>query len=427
MIRALASRRSAGGAGFGLRSVVGVAAQVAAQAEARVPRGRLIVALLIIAGVPLMAADANVLAGDGTQAKGTATSDGRTLSVGTAAITIDRLIAARFTTSAAAVSSNVDQGVVLADGDVVAGVVVAVQNGQMEVASDRFGSRSLPLANVAGLILAPQSITVLARIGDEPAGGRFLNGDRLVGTVAFLNPVAAGINNGKRIIELPRERLALVRTSSAMVVKVSAKDSATSSAIQRVRLITGERLSGVLLKLDKATLTLKHAALGELKIPLALVASLWSDGGALTPLTTLSATVTQAGFLGPAALPRANGAGNDGPLPVAGGTAEQVLRVQARCDLAYSLDGTSDALVSEVALDPRASSRGDAIVRVLGDDKVLAEIALADGNPHVLNVPLTGVRKLVLQTDTGPDGVTTGDLVTWSWPVLVRGAPTAAR
>ena len=66
-------------------------------------------------------------------------------------------------------------------------------------------------------------------------------------------------------------------------------------------------------------------------------------------------------------------------------------------------------------------------MRVLGDGKMLAEIALADGKPHLLNVALTGVRTLVLQTEAGPDGVTTGDLVTWSWPMLVRGAPTAAR
>lgn len=365
---------------------------------------------------PLLAADANVLAGDGTQPKGAITSDGRTVTVGGANVAVERLVAARFNTT---VANEVDQGIVLADGDVVAGVVLSVQSNQLELASDRFGTRSLPLTGVAGLILAPQPLTILARLADEPAGGRFLNGDRLAGSVAFLNPAAAGINNGKRIVELPRERLALVRTGTAI--------TAVSTAVQRVRLITGERLSGALTKLDGTTLTLKHAAFGDLTIPLALVASLWSDGGALTSLTTLPATVLQAGFLGPAALPRANGAGNDGPLPVLGGTAEQVLRVQAQCALTYTLDGTSDLLVGEVALDPRAIGHGDATVRVLGDGKMLAEIALADGKPHLLNVPLTGVRSLVLQTEAGPDGVTTGDLVTWSWPVLVRGAPTAAR
>lgn len=365
---------------------------------------------------PLLAVDANVLVGDGTQAKGAITSDGRTLTVGGATVALGRLVAARFNTSVAGV---VDQGVVLPDGDVVAGVVLSVQTNVVELASDRFGTRSLPLNSVAGLILAPQPLSTLARLGDEPAGGRFLNGDHLAGSVAFLNPAAAGLNNGKRIVELPRERLALVRTGTVL--------TAGTTGVQRVRLITGERLSGTLTRLDGTTLKLKHPVLGELAIPLALVASLWSDGGALTSLTTLPATVTQAGFLGPAALPRANGAGNDGPLAVSGGTAEHILRVQARCALTYTLDGTRDVLVGEVALDPRAIGRGDATVRVLGDGKPLAEIALADGKPHLLNVPLTGVRTLVLQTDAGPDGVTTGDLVTWSWPVLVRGAPTAAR
>lgn len=365
---------------------------------------------------PLVAADASVLAGDGTQPKGAIASDGRSLSVGTASIPLDRLVAARFS---AGVAGNVDQGVVLADGDVVAGVVVGLQSEKIELASDRFGVRTLPVTGVAALILAPQPLTALARITDEPAGGRLLNGDRLAGAVAFLNPAAAGINNGKRIIELPRERLALVRTGTAVV--------GTNGALQRVRLITGERLSGTLAKLDASTLVLKHAALGDLAIPVALIASLWSEGGALVPLTSLPAKVAQAGFLGPAALPRADGILNDGPTVVAGGMAEQVLRTQAECALTFTLDGGSSVLVGEVALDARAVGRGNAVVQVLGDNQKLAEIDLSDGVPHPLNVPLTGVRSLVLRTTPGSDQTTSGDLVTWSWPVLVRGSPTAAR
>ncbi len=372
--------------------------------------------LLLLSLKPLIAADAAVLAGDGTQQKGAASSDGRSLTVGPTAVPLDRLVAARFNAS---VAGNVDQGVVLADGDVVAGVVVGLQSEKIELASDRFGTRTLPAAGVAALILAPQSLTTLARIADEPAGGRLLNGDRLAGTVAFLNPAAAGINTGKRIVELPRERLALVRTGAAI--------STGNALLQRVRLITGERLSGTLVKLDANTLTLKHAALGDLAIPVALVASLWSDGGTLTSLTTLPAKVAQVGFLGPAALPRAEGAGNDGPAPVIGGMAEQVLRTQAECALTFALDGGSSVLVGGVALDPRAVGRGNAVVQVIGDNQKLAEIDLSDGSAHALNVPLAGVRSLVLKTTPGADQTTSGDLVTWSWPVLVRGAPTAAR
>jgi hypothetical protein len=378
---------------------------------------RLPLLLGAVLAAPLMAADVTVLAGDGTQPKGGATSDGRSLSVAGTSVPLDRVVAARFNV---AVATSVDQGVVLADGDVLAGVVVGLQNEKIELASDRFGTRTLPLAQVAGLVLAAQPLTALARLNDEPAGGRLLNGDRLAGAVTFLNPAAAGINTGKRIVELPRERLALVRTGTALV--------APTAAVQRVRLITGERVSGTVTKLDATTLTLKHAALGDLAIPVALVASLWSEGGALTPLTSLPAKVVQAGFLGPAALPRAEGALNDGPAPVLGGVAELVLCLQAECALTYSLDGNVSALVGEVALDPRAIGRGDAVVQVFGDNQKLVEINLADGAMHALNVPLTGVRSLVLKTTGGPDHTTSGDLVTWSWPMLVRGGtPTAAR
>ncbi len=357
-----------------------------------------------------------VLAGDGVVLRGAVTSDGKTLNVGPAMVALERVVAARFAPAA----TTIDQGMVLADGDVVAGVVVSMQNGQLEFASDRFGSRSLPLSAVSALVLAPQTITDLVRVSDEPAGARFINGDRLGGALTFLNPAAAGINNGKRIVELPRERLALLRTATAPPV-------ANTGIQQRVRLVTGERISGTLTKLDTNTLTLKHAVLGNLALPVALVATMWSEGGVLSSLTALPATVTQVGFLGASATPRANGAGNDGPSQVLSGTAEQLIRVHARSELTYVLDGTSDVLVGEVALDARGVGRGDAVVRVVGDGKTLVEIPLADGASHALNVPLTGVRQLSLVTDVGPDGTTTGDLVTWCWPVLVRGAPTAAR
>ena len=370
----------------------------------------------------MSAGEVAVLSGDGVALHGAATSDGRTLTVGGMAVALERVVAARFAVAAA----TVDQGVVLADGDVLAGVIVSMQNGQLELASDRFGRRSLPLAAVSALMLAPQTITDLVHVSDEPAGARFLNGDRLGGSLTFLNPAAAGINNGKRIIELPRDRLALIRTAAA-ASPAPVDAAAAHASLQRVRLVTGERVSGTLLKLDASTLKLKHAVLGELVLPVALVATVWSEGGALSALTALPATVKQAGFLGPAATPRANGAGNDGPLMGPGGSAELVLRVHARSELTYTLDGGSDLLVGEVALDARGVGRGDAVVRVLGDGKTLVEIALADGAVHLLNVPLTGVHQLTLVTDVGPDGTTTGDLVTWSWPVLVRGAPTAAR
>lgn len=383
-----------------------------------VSRWSLCLALFISMGTgsAVAAADVAVLAGDGAVLRGVVTSDGKNLNVGLAAVALERVVAARF----AGAATTVDQGVVLVDGDVLAGVVVSMQNGQLEFASDRFGNRSLPLSAVSALVLAPQTSTELVRVSDEPAGARFINGDRLGGSLTFLNPVAAGINNGKRIVELPRERLALLRTATP-------SPAATPGALQRVRLVTGERISGTLTKLDATTLTLKHAVLGNLALPVALVATLWSEGGALSSLIALPATVTQVGFLGAAAAPRANGATNDGPMAVLSGNAEHVLLVHARSELTYALDGTSDLLVGEVALEARGVGRGDAVVRVLGDGKTLAEIALADGASHVLNVPLTGVRQLTLVTDVGPDGTTTGDLVTWCWPVLVRGLPTAAR
>jgi hypothetical protein len=76
--------------------------------------------------------------------------------------------------------------------------------------------------------------------------------------------------------------------------------------------------------------------------------------------------------------------------------------------------------VGEVALAPRHAGRGDAVARLVGDGRVLAEIPLAGGTVHHLDVPLAGVRRLSLITDAGPDGVTTGDEVAWSWLTLVR-------
>jgi hypothetical protein len=366
---------------------------------------------LLGAGTHLAAVEVSALGADGAWHRGNVGADAANLTVGTAVIPLDRLVVARFPATSPA--SAIDQGVVLNDGDVIAGVVVGMQNGQVEVAGDLVGNKTLPASAITALVLAAAPLRDLAHLGTEPGGVRFANGDRLAGTLTFLNANNAGIDTGKRIVEIPRERLALVRLAG----------NGARAATTHVRLATGERLSGKVRRADAKTLELEHPLLGAVVLPIALVTTVWSDGGALTALSSLPFTANQAGFLGPAGAATADRTRAGGSLQVQDGSAERGVWTSARSELVWTLDGSAERLVVEVGLDPAQARRGDAVVRVLGDGKPLAEVPLAGGAATVVNVPLAGVRQLTLVTDIGPDGTSTGDHVAWCWPVLVRGAP----
>jgi len=365
--------------------------------------------LIWFCSTAVIAADIHVLGADGVWRQGAAQADGTTLTINNNKLPLTQVIMARHATQAAA--QVVDSGVVLANGDVIAGGGLVFQNGQVSVASDRFGIRTLPATAVVALILAPQRTVNLLRVTDTSAGALFANGDTLTGTLAFLNAASAGIDTSRRIMDMPRARISLLRLATTAAAPI---------AQHQVRLVSGELISGVITGLNNDFLRLQHALMGDVQIPLPLVANWWYSGDSVTPISRLTLTTKQSGFLDAGIAPSADKTWRNEPLMIDGHVAEFGLATRARCSASFDLTTPATTFIATVALDAAYGLRGDAVVRVLGDDKPLFEIALADHKSHTIVVPLNGARHITLVTDAGADGTTIDDEVIWAWPVVVR-------
>lgn len=369
----------------------------------------------LAAGVAsLSAVDVEALGADGVWLRGPATvADGK-LNVGGKTIPIDQLVVARRNL---AQSSAIDQAVVLADGSVIGGVVVSLQAEQMKFASDQLGELTIPTKQVTAIVLTSQS---LAALGVDGAPGAVLaNGDLLPGNVAFVNDQAVGINTGKKIIDIARDRIALVR--------LAATRSPLTGPAQYLRLAGGDLICGRVKSLDAQRAVVETALAGSVTVPAGLITAVWSEGNALTPLSTLTPKVRQVAWFDETWPLKNDRNLLGGFLSVADKRAERGLGCHSRCELTYALDGSFSGLVCEVGLDFAGGGRGEVAFQVFVDGKALANVALRGTDaPRTIAVSLNGAKLLQLVVDPGVDGRGTGDHADWCWPVLVKGVAPAA-
>lgn len=377
----------------------------------------LLLGLLGIVGAwssPLAAVDVEALSADGTWLRGAATvADGK-LTVGGKTIPIDQLVVARRTV---ALSSAIDQAVVLADGSVIAGVVISLQADQVKFAADHLGELAIPAKQVAAIVLSPQPLATLGVVGAP--GAVLANGDLLPGNVAFVNDQSVGINTGKKIIDIARERIAQVRLATTR--------APAAGPLQYLRLSGGDLISGKLKSLDAQRAVVETTLAGTVSVAAGLIAEVWSEGNALTPLATQTPKVRQVPWFDESWPLQSDRNLLGGFLTVAGRRAERGLACHSRCELTYALDGGFSSLVCEVGLDAAGAGRGEVAFQVYVDGKVLANIPLRGNDaPRTIAVPLAGAKLLQLVVDPGVDGRGVGDHADWCWPVLVKGvAPVA--
>ncbi len=390
------------------------------------------------AATPPAAALAELITAAGARLRGSPRIAQGQLTLGSVNVPLEQLVALSFPGQQ---NSHLDQGVVLCSGEVLAGVVVSLQADKLTLASDHFGTLVLPLAKVQQLVLTPCPLSGFG--GSSGGGARALgaasgailnNGDQLAGAVSFVNDAVVGINNGRRIVEVARARVAQVCLAAAAPAKDGGKDSKDSKdskepkdakpagAVQHLRLVTGERLSGRVQSLDEQTLVLETAWGGSQRVPAGLLSSLWSEGGTLTPLSTVKAqAVKLIGQFDEAFAVVDDRNLHGGFLTVAGLRAERGLGCQARTELSYQLDGSMSALVGEVGIEDDAGGLGSAAVQVFVDGKVAFNVAARAGAPaQLMVVPLSGAKLLQLVVDFGPGSALAGaaDVM---WPCLVRG------
>ncbi|HAT10375.1 MAG TPA: hypothetical protein DCS97_07225, partial [Planctomycetes bacterium] len=108
------------------------------------------------------------------------------------------------------VAGSLDQGVLLANGELLRGVPRAVGSSGLSFAGDLHGLRELPLPSLAVIVLGAVRSQQLDGLAGGETGAVLVNGDRLAGQMAFLNDEAVGIDTGRRVAQVPRARVAAV-------------------------------------------------------------------------------------------------------------------------------------------------------------------------------------------------------------------------
>lgn len=111
-----------------------------------------------------------------------------------------------------------------------------------------------------------------------------------------------------------------------------------------------------------------------------------------------------------------------GPLRLGGRPYERGIGVQARSRLTYALGGKWRSFFARCGIDDAAGREGAAVFRVIGDGRLLKEVARRRGEPPLpVAIDVTGVDRLVLEADPGESY--TSDFCDWAEARLYDARP----
>jgi hypothetical protein len=123
--------------------------------------------------------------------------------------------------------------------------------------------------------------------------------------------------------------------------------------------------------------------------------------------------VQQTALLGQPTPWRRDGMALGGPLRLGGRTYERGIGTLSYTRLEYVLGGRWEAFYARCGIDDAAATEGDAVFRVLGDGRVLAEIRRRRSEPSAgVRVDVKGVDRLVLESVPGDSYVS--DFCDWA-------------
>ena len=310
---------------------------------------------------------------------------------------------------AGAVPSQVDGGAVLADGDLLVGLPISLQAGVLTIATGAFGTLQIADPQLAGVVISAVPTAAPLDIPAAFSGAVLTNGERISGQPSFLNQLEAGIDTGKRVVQIPRARLA------ALVLRAPV---APAKPVVRLRLATGDLVSGVV-SASTGGWSLRHA-LGEWTIPLSAVRGWSSAGPDRMSASAMRPSATYTDQLDPPLIPLLSDRELDGGwLHVGALRCDCGLALRAGTTASITLPPGSawKSLVALVGVD----HGGPAVVTVKADDRVVytsPELSMQTA-PTAIAVPAGGAKVLTLSVvnshaDDQPAAMVCG------WPTLIR-------
>ena len=195
---------------------------------------------------------------------------------------------------------------------------------------------------------------------------------------------------------------------------------------QSFQLSNGDRITGLWKRFDAATGTigLQTSWGASLDVPLANVTRVISTNGRLMYLSDLKPTaVEQTPYFDRMLTYRIDKSLIGGPLKLSDGEYANGISVHSRTVLTYDIAGAYEEFKTKVGFQQPEGKLGQAVVRVLGDGKVLYENldARGDAKPVDVSVKVSGIKRLTLEVDFGKNE-DTGDRVVWANARLLRGA-----
>jgi hypothetical protein len=293
----------------------------------------------------------------------------------------------------------IDRGLFSRAGEILRGQPGTLADGRLEFTADLGGPAQVPVDALAAVVLAPTRLDVVAASLAAGPGAVLLNGDRLAGTLAYLDATTAGLDAGQRLVRVPRERIALL---------VLAAPAAQGDRLL-FSLVTGERVLG-----PPTTEFRVATCAGDLTLAPALIASCWTEAAGCQPLAVSPPLRVTASDRFDAGLPVVLGRG----LPAqAGVAAAQGIELPARGEIAWPITGAT-RLLAWVVVAPGAET-GSAAVAL--DGTIAWTRELHAGEPPVaVEVPLAGAAEVALRSEAGAEGATERRALLWCHPVLVR-------
>ena len=311
-------------------------------------------------------------------------------------------------TFAVEVPERISGGAVLIDGDILVGNAISLQAGNALIATGSFGSLQVPAPQLAAVLVTSAPASLPVRAPAMFTGAILISGERVVGQPTFLNQTHAGIDNGKRVVQVPRERV------SALVIHPL---STISKPVVRLRLATGDLVSGIVTAGSDGAYSLKHP-LGTWTIPRHQVGSWWTESAERTALSMLIPTATYREDLDPPLVPMSVDQDTDGAsLHLGRLRVDRGMMMRVGTTATFTLDGSWKSLVAMVGM----AHGGPAAVFVTGDQKPLWDSGpLSSGTAAVpFTVPVQGVKLLTVTIVAQPESTIPGYAVV-AWPFLLK-------
>jgi hypothetical protein len=313
----------------------------------------------------------------------------------------------------------------LVGGDQIVGQLVSWDAQQLKVKTPH-GELAVPVKRVREVWHASPDDIAKARAAARTAGSSatedvaFARKDDQVIPVAGL---VLGVDGSALKFRFRDQERSILFDKLVGATLAASEDAAPDDSLQQTLLLgSGDVISGKWTALEDGAIAMTTPWGVAVKVPVRSVDRVRTKNGRLAFLSDLApAQVEQVPYFDRLVPFRVDKSLTGGPIKLADGDHAKGISVHSRTVLRYDIGRRFERFRAKVGFQQPEGKAGRAVIRVLGDDKVLREIPDARGDqpPVDLDLSVAGVSRLSLEVDFGADQ-DVGDRVAWADARLLR-------